>query len=640
MLQTITSNISGPVRHAKLEGRDYVVVPTVILTEGVHAGSNGPLFYPADELSASPASWDHKPILVYHAMDTSGQFVSASDAGVIERQKIGFMLNTAWKDGKLCSEAWIEIDRASQIDSRVMNAIVQNRLMEVSTGLFTINDDTPGEFNGKAYISIARNYQPDHLAILPDQIGACSIDAGCGLLQLNHAVTPATAARLKRFVNRLVANDCGCAKTSYEDTRRELEALLRDKEPLSVNPGMATPSGVWVLDLYDDSLVFDKNGRSYQQSYSKEGGKIKLAGEPMEVMRVTSYKPITNAFCPTGQGGGQDNSCSSSDGTAAKTAEHGAKLKELDERVTKQELKKLRKLTIPKAGVMLAKKGYKLGAAEQWKPGVKETFYSVTDKDGKVSRMSANDIKKLVSNKSTESNLVVNCSSECHCGGKCSSTEADNGLTVNQEGGPAMDRTQVINSLIASTIFNEDERGILEKMDDKKLQTLAACYADDDERVEDEVPGHPAGKKKKEVVTPKSGGMKSAMPYSANEAQEEEAPVLNAQQTLEAYIQAAPPVLREILTNGVNKHISEHASLVKEILTNKQNTFTEDELKGMNLNSLNKLAKLGKQQAAPAPANYFGQVGGGLIDNASSVTEEALPLPVMNFAEFRAAQRA
>src|SRR3990172_8663991 len=40
----------------------------------------------------------------------------------------------------------------------------------------------PGFFNGKQYHTIHRNPKRDHIAIFPyDQLGACSIQDGCGL---------------------------------------------------------------------------------------------------------------------------------------------------------------------------------------------------------------------------------------------------------------------------------------------------------------------------------------------------------------------------------------------------------------------------------------------------------------------------
>ena len=57
----------------------------------------------------------------------------------------------------------------------------ETKEVEVSLGMFTENDMEEGEYEGKQYKGIAKNHRPDHLAILPDQIGACSCKDGCGL---------------------------------------------------------------------------------------------------------------------------------------------------------------------------------------------------------------------------------------------------------------------------------------------------------------------------------------------------------------------------------------------------------------------------------------------------------------------------
>jgi hypothetical protein len=64
-----------------------------------------------------------------------------------------------------------------------MTKIRQKQPIEVSTGLFTTNyAANPGSnYKGRPYSHIARNYVPDHLAILLDQVGACSIQDGCGI---------------------------------------------------------------------------------------------------------------------------------------------------------------------------------------------------------------------------------------------------------------------------------------------------------------------------------------------------------------------------------------------------------------------------------------------------------------------------
>ena len=43
-------------------------------------------------------------------------------------------------------------------------------------------EPSKGNYMGKSYTYIAKNYRPDHLAVLPDNSGACSISDGCGVL--------------------------------------------------------------------------------------------------------------------------------------------------------------------------------------------------------------------------------------------------------------------------------------------------------------------------------------------------------------------------------------------------------------------------------------------------------------------------
>lgn len=152
-----------------LEGRKHYVIPVTMLVVGTHHGSNGPITYTADELKSSARAWNGKPVVVYHPQ-LNGQGVSAADPDIIDRQRIGTIFNTYFDGRRLTAEAWIDAERVEQVDERVADAVRLNQKMEVSTGLyFALEGD------------IARNYQPDHLAILPDLVGACSIADGCGM---------------------------------------------------------------------------------------------------------------------------------------------------------------------------------------------------------------------------------------------------------------------------------------------------------------------------------------------------------------------------------------------------------------------------------------------------------------------------
>jgi hypothetical protein len=49
-----------------LDGREYLVVPMVMILEGVHDGSSGKIYYPKEELQKTPKIWNMKPIVVNH----------------------------------------------------------------------------------------------------------------------------------------------------------------------------------------------------------------------------------------------------------------------------------------------------------------------------------------------------------------------------------------------------------------------------------------------------------------------------------------------------------------------------------------------------------------------------------------------
>jgi hypothetical protein len=78
------------------------------------------------------------------------------------------------------------VNRVAVVDKRVLAAIEERRMLEVSTGRGMADNIDSGVHNGKQYAAIARGIIPDHLAILPDKIGACSIADGAGLLRNEH----------------------------------------------------------------------------------------------------------------------------------------------------------------------------------------------------------------------------------------------------------------------------------------------------------------------------------------------------------------------------------------------------------------------------------------------------------------------
>ena len=296
VLRNFTTNSAGMVRNDTMEGKDFTVVPMVMLVEGVHAGSDGPLYYPAEELAKIPAVWNHKPVVVYHPQ-INGQGVSACDPEVLTTHKIGVIMNTVFEDGKLKAEAWLDMERVAIVDNRIAEAIENNETLELSTGLFTDTQQISGTWNGEDYSTVAINYRPDHLAVLPDQKGACSIEDGAGFLRLNKAegqesllidITKMTDEHRKfllslnettiKRISARVENEL-----SFDDTRRLLYSKLEE----------TVEGDAWIEEVYEDFFIYESNGGYMKQSYTIDDGKVSFNGLPEAVKKKIEYVTLS-----------------------------------------------------------------------------------------------------------------------------------------------------------------------------------------------------------------------------------------------------------------------------------------------------------------------------------------------------------
>lgn len=217
----------GQVRRETFNGRDYLVAPMTLIVPGVLNGSEGPLYYPPEEIAKDCTAWNGMPIVVAHPV-RDGQNVSARDPAILNESGVGYVYRTTCND-KLAAEGWFDVEKTRAVDPRVLSALEQGRPMEISTGLFTENTpaDKGATYNGTPYTHIARNYKPDHLAVLPDEQGACSVKDGCGLLvnQSNgEIVMKLNTNQRKTIIDRMVKN-CKCDKGKTPLDKGILEKL-------------------------------------------------------------------------------------------------------------------------------------------------------------------------------------------------------------------------------------------------------------------------------------------------------------------------------------------------------------------------------------------------------------------------------
>ena len=337
MFQYVTTNLQPIVHNDTMEGRDYIVAPTQMITEGVHNGSDGPIFYPASELAKITDVWNQKPVVVYHP-EVNGISVSACSPEQITARKVGVLMNTKW-DGttkKLGTETWLDSARIQAVDNRVAEAIENNEMMEVSTGLFMDLERTEGEWNGEKYIGIARNMQPDHLALLPDVKGACSIEDGAGFLRLNQAgdVEVADVLLVDKTVEMVGINLSkgirALASVPSDSTTWKVhvaQSYLFDKDKWDIKKAKAwvknqkknesinalvmnelshddirsllysalreSKEDAWIDVVNNDNFIYEDGGKLYKQNYTVGNNQVGLEGLPKLVEKQVTYKEVT-----------------------------------------------------------------------------------------------------------------------------------------------------------------------------------------------------------------------------------------------------------------------------------------------------------------------------------------------------------
>ena len=165
------------IRRQHLAGKPHIIVPVVMMVEGVHSGSHGAILHYAAELEKSFKAWEGIPVTIMHP-EVNGRNVSANSPGV---SVVGFVFNAHMDGTKLRAEAWLDEQKLVAISPLASAYISQGRPLDVSIGVYTEEEPVQGEWNGEYYIAIARNHIPDHLALLPGETGACSWNDGCGV---------------------------------------------------------------------------------------------------------------------------------------------------------------------------------------------------------------------------------------------------------------------------------------------------------------------------------------------------------------------------------------------------------------------------------------------------------------------------
>ena len=305
----VNNNPDYAIRHEDLNGEGYVVVPVVMMVEGVHHGSGGRVYHTPSEFGRVVEAWNGVPITTGHPEDVNGDFVSVNSTDHSSRV-IGTVYNAAFDEqgGRLMAEAWISVESVKSDSLEAYRHIINGIPLDVSIGAYSDDEETEGDWNGETYEAIARNYAPDHLAILPGAQGACSWDDGCGI-RIHES-------RPDNMIYTYTKNQDGTEVTFQLIANAGFTKLIS----LATQTLDAMDRGGrihYLEEMFDNNLVYkvvvsnSSGAREIEMyrttyTYNRENDSIELNGDPERVYRNVSYGTSPAANSRIEREGGND----------------------------------------------------------------------------------------------------------------------------------------------------------------------------------------------------------------------------------------------------------------------------------------------------------------------------------------------
>jgi hypothetical protein len=230
-------NKTAALKYQSFAGRKHAVVPVILARADVVMNEGR---VPEKELFA-PA-WNGVPVTISHPRNKeSDEFISANSPKTLEEWCVGRIFNAAVEDGVLKGEAWVDVENANEKRPGLIDEMKKG--IDVSTGYFCDVTEEKGELNGRAYTHVQTNLKPDHLALLPDEVGACSREDGCGV-GLNKRMTIVNLKEALAVLTAHLTKSEKPKKNADENAKRKMIADLigMEESPFSEDDEKAMAS--------------------------------------------------------------------------------------------------------------------------------------------------------------------------------------------------------------------------------------------------------------------------------------------------------------------------------------------------------------------------------------------------------------
>jgi hypothetical protein len=267
------------VETVEVDGAEYFKLPVVMMRQGVFRGSAGPLRHLMTNYLGNVGEWQGVPVTISHPSDSNGNFVSANTEGV---QIVGYVHQPKVEDAALKAFVMLNKQKLEEVNIQAYNQITNGLPIDVSIGIFASHDGTAGVHDGVNYVATVTHSIPDHLAILPNEEGACSWNHGCGIRNNNNSLNIVNMEKTKKPEVNLDVYEEGFRKTVTA-----LQNLLDSKDN-----GQAT---YYLEEAFPDHFIYyvrtsnREAPKYYKQSYSLENDNVVLSGEPSEVFKKVEY---------------------------------------------------------------------------------------------------------------------------------------------------------------------------------------------------------------------------------------------------------------------------------------------------------------------------------------------------------------
>jgi len=291
----IISNVetTKKIERKLFEGVEHLIVPVIGAKEMVMNG----YFYPANEFKDWIETWEGVPVPINHPKQNNVA-ISARSPRIQELTSVGHFFDVEFtQNNELKGNLYINIEKVKKLNADyIIEKFENGEIMEVSTGLYSNIENVSGEYNGQKYQGIVRHIRPDHLALLPNEIGACSVVDGCGAgikndCQCNDSLSSCGCENEKK--NNLVEKVKEALSVinlkKYLDNYSHKEIKKNIHDELS----KMYQEHIYIIDMYDDTVIFEKNNdrKIYKQSYKYDTEKDQyvLGDDAVEVVQKTNY---------------------------------------------------------------------------------------------------------------------------------------------------------------------------------------------------------------------------------------------------------------------------------------------------------------------------------------------------------------